>query len=115
MEETAARLRVTLRYFDGCPNWQTTLPRLQEVLAELGHPEVEVSLERVDTDEEAQRLRFVGSPTVLLDGRDPFEEAAGGYGLACRVYRTPEGPVGSPTKEQLRDMVSAYVNGQATS
>jgi hypothetical protein len=63
---------VRLRYFDGCPSWETTYTWLREVLNELGLSGVEPVLERVETPEEAQRLHFVGSPTVLIDGRDPF-------------------------------------------
>ena len=93
MEEATIRPPgVTLRYFDGCPNWQTTLTRLKEALTVLGDGDSEVTLERVETSADAERLRFVGSPTILLNGRDPFEEPGGEYGLACRIYRTPEGP-----------------------
>jgi len=65
--------------------------------------DIEPILERVETDEVAERLQFVGSPTVLIDGRDPFAGAEGTFGLACRVYQTPDGLAGSPTLEQLRE------------
>ncbi len=95
-----------LRYFDGCPHWRTAYERVNEVLAEIGDDAVAVALERVETPEDAERLRFAGSPTVLVNGEDPFEgEVAGGYGLSCRVYQTPEGPAGFPTKEQLREVL----------
>jgi hypothetical protein len=57
-------------------------------------------LERVETAEDAERLRFIGSPTILVDGRDPFAGVAAPFGLTCRVYRTPEGLAGSPTLDQ---------------
>lgn len=94
---------VTLRYFDGCPNWQTVDTRLRHVLDTKGHADVIVTLERVETPEEAERLGFLGSPTVLVDGRDPFAMPGAPAGLACRVYRTPWGPAGSPTIEQLAE------------
>src|SRR5438874_2114990 len=73
MEEAAIREpRVTLRYFDGCPNWGTAYQRLNEALAETGFDELTVALELVETPEEAERLRFAGSPTILLDGDDAF-------------------------------------------
>lgn len=109
MEEATVRPpAVTLRYLDGCANWQTTLTRLEELLTVLGDGNSEVTLERVETPEDAERLRFVGSPTILLNGRDPFEEPEGEYGLACRIYGTPEGPAGSPTTKQLREALSSY-------
>ena len=58
-------MEVRLRYFDGCPNWRTAYERLQA----LG---IEPVLERVESPEEAERGRFVGSPTILIDGRDAF-------------------------------------------
>jgi hypothetical protein len=88
--------RVTLRYFDGCPSWQVARERLRD----LG---VEPELERVGSAEEADRLRFVGSPTILVEGLDPFAPSqAAEYGLSCRVFDTPEGLAGGPTLEQLR-------------
>jgi hypothetical protein len=92
---------IRLRYFEGCPNWSTTYERLRAVLRHEGMAEVEPILERVETPDDAERLRFVGSPTILIDGEDPFEEAGSAFGLTCRVYRTPEGLAGSPTAEQL--------------
>jgi hypothetical protein len=103
MEEAAARsLRVTLRYFDGCPHWRTLYDRLRQVLREEGLLDVEPVLELVETAEDAERLRFLGSPTILIEGRDPFGDAEEGFGLLCRVYMTPDGLAGSPTLDQLR-------------
>jgi hypothetical protein len=103
MEEAAARhIRVTLRYFDGCPNWHTAHDRLRDVLREEGMTDVEPILERVETPEDAERLQFVGSPTILIDGRDPFAGSGATFGLTCRIYQTPQGLAGSPTPDQLR-------------
>jgi hypothetical protein len=103
MEEAAARsLRVTLRYFDGCPHWRTLYDRLRQVLREEGLLDVEPVLELVETAEDAERLRFRGSPTILIEGRDPFGGAEEGFGLLCRVYMTLDGLAGSPTPDQLR-------------
>jgi len=53
-------VHVEVLYFDGCPTYVAAARTLREVLAELG---AEVELVAVDTDEEAKRLRFPGSPT----------------------------------------------------
>jgi hypothetical protein len=95
-------MRVGVRYFDGCPNWRVAEERLREILAELGASDVEVELERVETPEQAQAVAFHGSPTVLVDGEDPFLDDATPVGLMCRIYPTPEGPQGAPSVEQLR-------------
>jgi hypothetical protein len=76
--------------------------RLREALRAEGLAIIEPILELVATPEDAERLRFVGSPTVLVDGHDPFAGGETTFGLSCRVYQTPEGLAGSPTTEQLR-------------
>ncbi len=93
---------VALLYFDGCPNWQETEQRLLTVLGQSG---VEASLTyvHVDSPEDAERLGFRGSPTVLVDGRDPFASPEDPVGLSCRVFRTPDGLQGAPTVAQLRE------------
>ena len=55
----------------------------------------------VTTSEEAEQRHFVGSPTVLIDGKDPFADRALPVGLSCRLYRTPTGSSEAPTLEQL--------------
>lgn len=104
MEEEAARpvTTITVRYFDGCPNWHTAHDRLRAVLREAGMTDVEPVLELVETPEDAERLGFAGSPTILVDGVDPFAEDDTTFGMTCRVYRTPDGLAGSPTADQLR-------------
>jgi hypothetical protein len=66
--------------------------------------EAEVRLIAVDSDEEARRLRFPGSPTIRVDGEDLFHVAGReDWRLGCRVYATPQGLRGSPTAEMLRE------------
>jgi hypothetical protein len=59
----------------------------------------------VSKPEEAARVGFAGSPTMLVDGSDPFATGDEPSGLACAVYETPDGPQGSPTLEQLREVL----------
>lgn len=93
-------MKVSLLYFDDCPNWKVADQRLAAIAAE--HPDVVVARHRVETMDEAERLRFHGSPSIVVDGVDVFAEPEEGVGLSCRVYRTPEGLAGAPTMEQLR-------------
>lgn len=96
---------VRLLYFDGCPNWQETDDRLREALAQEGLDLTPLYV-KVETPEDADRLAFRGSPTVLVNGVDPFADAAAPVGLSCRVFQTPEGLQGAPTVEQLRSVLS---------
>ncbi|HWT32934.1 MAG TPA: thioredoxin family protein [Microbacterium sp.] len=91
---------ITLQYFDGCPNWKVLDGRLAEVLAD--RTDVPLTYQRIETPDDAARLGFHGSPTVLIDGTDPFAEPGAPVGLACRMFRTPDGAAGAPTVEQLR-------------
>lgn len=95
-------MRIGIRYFDGCPSWRVAEERLRAVLAELGSPDVEVEFERIETPERAQAVAFRGSPTVLVDGGDPFLDDSVPVGLMCRIYATPDGPQGAPSIDQLR-------------
>ncbi len=92
---------VTLQFLDDCPNRANAERRLREALSRTGHSDVVIRLQRVTTAEEAERLGFVGSPTILVDGQDPFAVVGAPPGLACRRYPTPDGPAGSPTLDQL--------------
>jgi hypothetical protein len=95
-------VQVSLLYVDDCPNRQVAEARLIEALLLVGRPDLDVERVLITTDEEAQALRFRGSPTILIDGEDPF---VGGvlprFGLTCRVYRTDDGLAGSPTVDAL--------------
>jgi hypothetical protein len=97
-------MHVTLLYIEGCPNWAITEGHLHALQTEFAF-----DLERVavETVEAARRIGFHGSPTVLADGHDPFVSGDEPTRLACRVYTTPEGLHGSPTLEQLGDVLSA--------
>lgn len=108
MEEAAARpVRIALQYFDGCPGWRTTYDRLVDGLRLEGMESVVPTLVKVETVNDAERLQFVGSPTIVVNGRDPFAADEAEVGLTCRVYRTPDGLAGSPTIEQIRSALRA--------
>jgi hypothetical protein len=93
-------MQVEVLFFDGCPTYRAAEKTLRRVLAQ---EEAEVELVAVNTDEEAQRLRFPGSPTIRVDGEDLFPVPDRmGYALGCRMYATPEGLRGSPTAEMVR-------------
>jgi hypothetical protein len=98
-------VNVSLLYFDGCPNWRTADERLAAALARLRRRDVTVTRRQVASDAEAADLGFRGSPTILVDGRDPFTDPDAPVGLACRVYRSRDGLAGAPTVEQLVEVL----------
>ena len=99
-------VEVQLLYFDGCPHWTVAEERLRLALASTGNGGQAIEHVLVETPEDAERLGFIGSPTVVVDGRDPFAKGGEQSALACRVYSTPQGPAGSPTIEQLVELLS---------
>lgn len=95
-----------LLYFDGCPNWLVAEERLRSALASVGRNHEPIERVLVETSEDAERLGFIGSPTILVNGRDPFASGEEPVALACRVFTTPDGRAGSPTVEQLVEALS---------
>lgn len=104
-------MKVEILYFAGCPTYREAEKTLREVLVEEG-AEAEIELVEVNTDEEARRLRFPGSPTIRVEGRDLFPAGEReDWRMGCRVYATPEGLRGSPTAEMFKE---ALTEGGAT-
>ena len=89
----------TVLYLDGCPHWRSTLRRLRDLGRSHG---LTVDQRRVTSPEEAERLGFRGSPTVLIDGIDPFATGDEPAGMTCRLYATADGARGEPDRAQLR-------------
>jgi hypothetical protein len=101
-------VKIEVLTFEGCPNAQAARELVARVVADSG---VEAEVEYVDVPdpEAAERLRFLGSPTIRVDGRDiePGAEQRNEYVLACRIYRTEHGAAGTPDDRWLRDALAA--------
>jgi hypothetical protein len=106
-------MQIEILYFDGCPTYLKAEKTLRGVLEE-EDVDAEVELVAVNIAEEAQELRFTGSPTIRVDGEDlfPVPERAE-YALGCQMYTTPEGLRGSPTPEMLREALAKTDGGGA--
>src|SRR5690348_2719987 len=100
-------MRITIQYFDGCPHWKLADERVRIVLGGLNRSDVELDYQLIDSAATAERVGFHGSPTILIDGHDPFFTGAEPVGMSCRVYRTDHGPQGSPTVADLERLLSA--------
>jgi len=95
-------MKVEITHFDSYPTYRATENALRQVLAEEGI-QADIELVAVNSEEEARRLRFPGSPTIRVDGRDLFPTPEReDWRLVCRVYATPEGLIGSPTAQMLK-------------
>ena len=100
-------MKIELLYFDGCPNYEALLPRLLGLLEDRGL-DTDVELRPVETVEAAEAERFLGSPTVRIDGRDvePGADARTDFGLKCRIYRSPAGTSPVPREAWIVDALT---------
>lgn len=97
-------MTVELLYWEGCPSYPEARELLEEVLRGEGI-DAEIRIRHVATPEEAERLRFPGSPTIRVDGRDVDPNGANDPpSLSCRIYHLPDGRVSPvPTRLQLEE------------
>ena len=100
-------MKVKVLYFSGCPNHPPAVALVREVAVELGL-EAEVAEVEVNSQADAERLRFLGSPTIQIDGVDvePTARDRHDYAFSCRTY---DGQ-GTPP----RDMLAAALLEAAT-
>jgi hypothetical protein len=92
-------MRITVLTVPDCPN----APVAQErIAAALDGRAADVELVEVREEAEAARWGMTGSPTVLLDGVDPFAVAGSVPSVSCRLYRDADGRTdGAPSVEAL--------------
>jgi hypothetical protein len=102
-------MNIELLYFKGCPSWKNALRNLKNAL-EIEAIQAEVDLLEVKGNQEASRLKFLGSPSFRVDGQDLWPETRHAYRLNCRVYPTPRGMKGMPSVEMLREKLRAYLS-----
>lgn len=96
-------------YWKECPSHAEAWTRLHRVLERSG---VRADIHRieVESEEQARRLGFPGSPTIRINGRDIDPQGAGGsrYGLTCRIYHDPAGRgIPLPTEELIQTALDA--------
>lgn len=92
-------MRIDLLHVPDCPNLAEARRNLDTALADAG-VDADVRQRVVTSPEEATAMGMNGSPTILIDGADPFSADASGS-LACRLYRDAAGVRGAPTVEAL--------------
>jgi hypothetical protein len=95
-------VRVSFLYYEECPSYDLALERLREVMDEEGIPG-EVEVVKVETEEQARELRFVGSPTIRVDGQEIDPPSDPRYALTCRAYRLEDDRISPlPSKDMIR-------------
>ena len=98
--------QIDILYFEGCPGWRPAEKLVRQVVREARLDDaVSVRLVPIETEEEAQTHRFVGSPTIRIDGDDVDPAAAQltAFGLQCRLYHQSDGRLGGlPPADLIR-------------
>ena len=94
---------IEILYVPGCPNYRSAVAAAEAVARDVAPGTLIRTVEVPDADA-AERLRFLGSPTIRVDGRDvePGAEERADYVVACRVYRTDAGYSGQPDESWIR-------------
>ena len=95
-------MRVSFLYYEECPSYDLALERLRVVMAEEGVAD-DVEVVKVETEEQARELGFVGSPTIRVDGQDIDPPGDSRYALTCRAYRLEDDRISPlPSKDMIR-------------
>ena len=99
-------MRAELLWWEGCPSYPEALAQLRAILAEEGAG-AEVELREVESDAQAERERFPGSPTIRIDGEDVIPpDPAEPFSLTCRIYSLRDGRISAiPDPEDVREAV----------
>lgn len=108
-------LQIDLLAFDDCPNRTVALERLHSAL-DAEHVTAEIHMIDVTDSALAHKLRFVGSPSVRINGVDvePSAWAAAQFGLMCRTYKTAVRVEGAPSIEMIRVAIRAQSSIKAS-
>lgn len=99
-------MRIEILTFDGCPHGDATCEIVRQAIS-LEHAGAAVDLIDVPTAKAAQQLRFLGSPSVRINGEDAEPAARGrtDYGLLCRTYHAGASLPGTPPIELIRTAI----------
>jgi len=96
---------VELLVVPDCPGEAAASALLRGALDDIGLTGVTFETTLVDTQQSAEQRGFVGSPTILINGNDPFAGPGQPAALACRIYSHAHGPAGVPELRALREVL----------
>jgi hypothetical protein len=104
---------IELLWWRECPSWERALAIVREEMEAVGLDPRSLAVTEIETEDDAGRTDFPGSPTIRIDGSDmqplgPEEPR----GLTCRVYRTRDGRVSPlPDREDVREALQKARDG----
>ena len=102
-------MELKVLFIDGCPNSASLIDKVRRIITDREDVSFEAVL--VDDNNLARIANFHGSPTLLVNGRDPFwsgELSSYTEGLACRVFLDHQGkPIATPSDTDLKRIIIA--------
>jgi hypothetical protein len=101
-------LQIDVLYTRDCVDWEEYARLVDAALGELGVA-AEFNYYLVQSDRQAVEIGFIGSPTIRVNGEDLFPVPRAASGMRLRAYFTPEGMVGCPTYDMIREALSRFV------
>ena len=95
------KVKIEVQHFEGCPNSSEMIVRVKAAIKEFGN-QIDYKEVLVESSEEADLVKFRGSPTVLINGIDleNMPEPKAGN-LACRYYKN-----GLPSVERIKSLIA---------
>jgi len=101
-------MKIEALYFDGCPSYPKVVEQVKRVLME---ERLDLSLDSVpvETHEVALTHRFLGSPTIRVNGLDVevSSQKREDFGLKCRLYNNGKNLVGTPGTNLIKEAITA--------
>jgi hypothetical protein len=93
-------MHITVLTVPGCPSAPVVMHRITQAL---GERSADIDRIEIAGQDEAERWGMTGSPTVLINGADPFTVAGTPASVSCRIYRGPDGTTDvAPSVADLR-------------
>jgi hypothetical protein len=105
-------MTIEILIFDGCPNSESAEKLVRETLSELGI-DAKIEIINVIDNDDAIAKRFLGSPSIRIDGKDLEigENFHTQYSMRCRLYRSGQEISGVPNKDVLTDCLRNPAKG----
>ncbi|MBI3652413.1 MAG: alkylmercury lyase [Acidobacteria bacterium] len=92
-------VKIEFLYFDSCPSYQQALANLKAALKEK-HLTADLVLIKVESEDQAQKVGFQGSPSIRINGKD-LEGRDEGFSFSCRLYEVNGKPSTTPSQEAI--------------
>lgn len=97
---------IEFQYFDGCPNSELTLSNLIKLADSKEISIDDIKIVKIENAEDAKKLNFQGSPTILVDGVEIYsEKRPTSFSYGCRVYNIEGKQTGVLDTEYIRTKI----------